>query len=775
MTRTSAVASNTAVVIGGSLSGLLAARVLADHFGEVILVDRDAFPDGPAFRKGVPQSRHLHALLARGAHILEGLLPGFLADLESEGAIQLRWPGDFALLAAAGWARRDVRGFTVYSSQRELLEHVVRRRVTGLLNVRRLERQEAIDLLAGGRGSVHGVRVRSRPDGAQRDVEADLVVDASGRETRAPAWLEELGFGVTPETTINASLGYASRVYAAAPLDADWRAIFSFPKPPDGHRGGALFPIEHDRWHVTFGGNGGDYPPTDEPGFLAFARSLRTPLLYEAIRDAVPMSSISAYRRTENQLRHYDALRSWPQGFVVTGDGVCCFNPIYGQGMTVAGQDALVLRRWLLDEAPTNEFQRRLAKSLATPWVLATSEDFRYPTTVGGRPGAATRLMHKYLDRVNEAAVSDRVVAHTFTRVLHMVGRPTELFHPEVVLRTFSRSRTIESDPMAPPQRHPTTPVVSLPKELGLREGRVEVDSGVGLHYVEAGEGPAVVLLHGFPEFWYSWRHQLPALASAGFRAIAIDMRGYERSDKPRDVEAYLLPTLARDVERAIAALGAGRARVVGHDWGGLVAWYLAMHHPHAVDGLVIINAPHPERGRASLRSLRQLRRSWYIGLFQVPVLAEAYVRWGDYAFIRTIFRPGSTGSGPGDIERYVDAFAMPGTARSGLNYYRALGRWLIRERSEPRRIGAPVLVIWGEQDPYLGAEWAEPDRRWVPDLRMERLPDAGHWPQIDRPERVNSVLVDFLQQGAFGLSEAGSSAVQGLAAYGPIKVQQAL
>jgi pimeloyl-ACP methyl ester carboxylesterase len=328
---------------------------------------------------------------------------------------------------------------------------------------------------------------------------------------------------------------------------------------------------------------------------------------------------------------------------------------------------------------------------------------------------------------------------------------------------------------MAPPRRPTTTAVVSLPKQLGLREGRVEVDRGVELHYVEAGEGPSVVFLHGFPEFWYSWRHQLPALASAGFRAIAINMRGYERSDKPRDVEAYLLPTLARDVERAIAALSAGHARVVGHDWGGLVAWHLAMHHPHVVERLVIINAPHPERGRASLRTLRQLRRSWYIGLFQVPVLAEAVVRWGDYAFIRTIFRPGSTGSGPDDIERYVDAFAMPGTARSGLNYYRALGRWLIRERSEPRRIAAPVLVIWGEQDPYLGAEWAEPDRRWVPDLRMERLPDAGHWPQIDQRERVNSMLVGFLQQGTFERAEVVSSTVQRLAASGPIQGRQPL
>ena len=299
---------------------------------------------------------------------------------------------------------------------------------------------------------------------------------------------------------------------------------------------------------------------------------------------------------------------------------------------------------------------------------------------------------------------------------------------------------------MAVPRPAETRPSISLPQELGLREGHVEVDGGINLHYVEAGHGPPVVLLHGFPEFWYSWRRQLPALASAGYRAIAIDMRGFGQSDKPREVEAYLLPTLGRDIARAIETLGADRASVVGHDFGALVAWQVAMHHPDVVERLVIINVPHPERGRASLRSPRQLRRSWYIGFFQIPVLAEAYVRWGDHQFIRRALRAGSTGNGPEDVERYVDAFAIPGVARSGLNYYRALFRLFVRGAPEIRRIDAPVMVMWGEQDPYLGSEWAEPLRRWVPDVRMECLPDVGHWPQIDQPDRVNSMLLDFLQ-----------------------------
>jgi pimeloyl-ACP methyl ester carboxylesterase/2-polyprenyl-6-methoxyphenol hydroxylase-like FAD-dependent oxidoreductase len=749
VTRTSAAGTNTAVVIGGSFAGLLAARVLADRFDEVIIVDRDDLPGNSAFRKGVPQSRHLHVLLARGAQILEGLLPGFLVELEAEGAVPLRWPTDLAILGAAGWAQRDVRGLNVISARREVTEHVVRRRVLGMPAVRPLERYEAVQLLAARDGAVRGIRVRSRPDGAERDIDADLVVDASGRVSRAPAWLEDLGYGVPPETIINASLGYASRVYAGTADGRDWRAAFLFPKPPDVRRGGAVFPVERDLWHVTLGGIGGDYPPTDESGFNEFAQSLRSPILWEAIREAEPQTGITAYRRTENQIRHHDALRRWPDGFIVTGDAACCFNPIYGQGMTVAGQDALVLREWLADGTSTHEFQRRLSKALVTPWVLATSEDFRYPTTVGGRPSPMTRLMHRYLDRVNAAAVTDRVVAHAFTRVLHMVGRPSELFHPDVVLRALRSPRDIPYDPSIPPPRSTRTTAASLAHKLGLREGRVAVDSDVGLHYVEAGEGPLVLFIHGFPEFWYSWRHQLPALAHAGYRAVALDMRGYNRSDKPRGIDAYGLPTLARDVRRAIVELGASTATVVGHDWGGLVAWELAMQHPDVVERLAIINAPHPERGRASLRTPRQLRRSWYIGLFQLPVFAEAYVRWGDYQFVRRAFMKGSTGNRPDDIERYVEAMAVPGALTAGINYYRALGRMLLRERDRSRRIDAPVLVIWGEQDPYLGAELAEPDRRLVPDLRVERLDDVGHWAQIDRPGEVNAFLVDFLPRKA--------------------------
>ena len=273
--------------------------------------------------------------------------------------------------------------------------------------------------------------------------------------------------------------------------------------------------------------------------------------------------------------------------------------------------------------------------------------------------------------------------------------------------------------------------------------------AGVRLHYVEAGEGPLVVLVHGFPEFWFSWRFQIPALAAAGFRVVAPDMRGYNLSDKPKGVEGYALETLARDVERLIGALGEERAVIVGHDWGGIVAWAVAMLHPERVGRLVILNVPHPERLSRGLRTPRQLLKSSYAFFFQIPWLPERILRAGDFAIVRSVFRndpvrPGTFGED--DIDRYVGALSRPGALTAAINYYRALARRApVLARTLRRRIEAPVLVIWGQRDLFLVPELARPNPALVPDARVERLPDASHWVQQDRPEKVNALLLGFL------------------------------
>ena len=271
----------------------------------------------------------------------------------------------------------------------------------------------------------------------------------------------------------------------------------------------------------------------------------------------------------------------------------------------------------------------------------------------------------------------------------------------------------------------------------------------VRLHYVEAGQGPLVLLLHGFPQFWYQWRHQIPALVEAGFRVVAPDMRGYNLSDKPPGVRAYRVELLARDVELLILACGERTASVVGHDWGAIVAWVAAMRHPGRVERLVILNVPHPARFLDGLLSPGQLLRSSYMFFFQIPRLPEEVIRAGDFALLRSALRrdpvqPGTFAAE--DIERYVRALARPGALTATLNYYRALLRNLGKTRALLKRVEAPVLVIWGERDRFLSRRLAEPPRLWVPNLlRVERLQDASHWVAEDRPLEVNTLLLNFL------------------------------
>jgi pimeloyl-ACP methyl ester carboxylesterase len=240
----------------------------------------------------------------------------------------------------------------------------------------------------------------------------------------------------------------------------------------------------------------------------------------------------------------------------------------------------------------------------------------------------------------------------------------------------------------------------------------------VRLHYVEAGEGPLVLLLHGFPQFWYEWRHQIPALVEAGFRVVAPDMRGYNLSDKPPGVRAYRVELLARDVERLIVACGERTAVVVGHDWGAIVAWIAAMRYPGRVGRLAILNVPHPARFLDGLLSPGQLLRSSYMFFFQIPRLPEKVIRAGDFALLRSALLRDPVRAGAitaDDIERYVGAMARPGALTAILNYYRAFLRNPRETRALLKRIEAPVLVIWGERDRFLSRKLAEPPRLWVP------------------------------------------------------------
>lgn len=276
------------------------------------------------------------------------------------------------------------------------------------------------------------------------------------------------------------------------------------------------------------------------------------------------------------------------------------------------------------------------------------------------------------------------------------------------------------------------------------RHGTADLE--VRLHYVEAGEGPLVVLLHGFPEFWYSWHRQIPALVDAGFHVVAPDMRGYNRSGKPDDLEAYRREALTSDIASLIDHFGADRAAVVGHDWGGVVSWLFAMDYPDRLDRLAVLNCPHPVEMARGMRDLRQMLRAFHMILFQAPVLPELLIRAADYGLVRYILRNDPVRDGAfseADVDRYIEALDRPGSPTAPLNYYRAASNFGLIKPLET--IDDPVFVLWGLHDRYLRADLAHPPADLVPNARMERFPAASHWLQMDRPGRVNAQLRRYL------------------------------
>ena len=343
----------------------------------------------------------------------------------------------------------------------------MRRRVQRLPGVCVLQQHDATALLAernGGR--VRGVVVRDVNGGGVAELDADLVVDASGRGSRAPAWLAELGYPRPAQTQVDPNVAYASRIFRIPDgFSADWKAVMLMSRPPTMPRTGYLFPIEAGQWMVSLMGAAGQHPPTDDDGFTTFVRSLRHPIIAEAVADAEPVTPVRGHRGTSNRQWHFDRSPRWPERFVVLGDAVCAFNPIYGQGMSTAAVAADTLDACLWRQRRTRAsgdldglaraFQRQLARRIADPWMLSTGEDLRFPSTTGMSASTPMRLQHRYLDRVVAAATTDAAVAEVYVRILGMLDRPTRLFAPQVVAAVVRARPNAAATP--PPRHQPST------------------------------------------------------------------------------------------------------------------------------------------------------------------------------------------------------------------------------------------------------------------------------------------------------------------------------
>ncbi len=344
-----------AVVIGGSIAGLTAARMLADSFERVTIVERDQLPQNLEFRAGAPQARHAHMLLPRGQAILEQQFPGLTEELVQSGAVAVHPSRDVLVFEDGDWYHPpSPSGQLSLACSRPLLENAVRNRLKKDPRVQILEGTEVLGLKADPQTRrVQGATVRERGGSASvQELPASLVLDASGRASRAPQWLRQLDFCPPQEWTINAFVGYTTRLYRY-PKDftTDWKALHVRLSPPDHTRGGLIVPLEGDRWQVALVGIARDHPPTDDEGFMAFAQSLATPALYEAIAAAEPLTSPYGYRHTANRLRRYDRLPCYLEGFLVCGDAACTLNPVYALGMTAAVAGGPVLQRALAQYA----------------------------------------------------------------------------------------------------------------------------------------------------------------------------------------------------------------------------------------------------------------------------------------------------------------------------------------------------------------------------------------------------------------------------------------
>lgn len=445
-------------MIGASITGLLAARVLADYYDQVTVLERDTFPPPGENRKGVPQGKHIHVLLPRGQQGIEALCPGFTEDLLSQGVVQsdiddVRW------CMEDGYANPEPAGLVILGVTRPLLEATLRSHVVALPNITIIENCDVLGPTAtADKQQITGLQVVRRSEGKEaQTMAADLVIDASGRGSRTPAWLQELGYEAPEEEVVRVGITYATRLYRRRLDQLNGMSGVMIPATARVPRGGALAAQEGDRWMLTLFGYFEHQPPRDEAGYLAYAKSLVAPDIYNWMQEVEPISDIQVTKFPANQRRHYEGLSRFPGGFLVMGDAVCSFNPIYAQGISVSVMQAAVLQQCLAegDERSAGRFFQASAKVIDTPWMMAIGGDLQIPAVEGART-VQSKLMNWYIGKIQRACQNEAALFSTFQRVAALLAPPQSIMHPRVIWQTIRGN-------LRPPRLTPPTPTAAVP------------------------------------------------------------------------------------------------------------------------------------------------------------------------------------------------------------------------------------------------------------------------------------------------------------------------
>lgn len=714
---------NHAIVLGAGMGGLLAARVLADHYAAVTVLDRDELVDEARPRRGVPQGGHGHTLLPRGGQILGRFFPGLLEDLVARGVPVARDDPDEIHFEPLGHHFKGVApgpGLEFYVPSRPMLELCTREHLRRLPNVTINDRC-VVNGLRFVAGRVTSVRLTT--DEGPQELEADLVVDALGRGSRTPAWLEESGYPRPEETTIKVRGAYSSLQMWIDPCALTEKMVL-ISATPTRPKGMALFRHEDDMWDVSIFGVGGVKPPAELDGMLEFIADFAPPHVLDALRSAKPLTDPEARTFPASRWRRYDKMREFPEGLVVLGDSVCSLNPTYGQGMTVAAMQASALAATLREGTHdlAHRFFRAAAKPIKATWNFAAVAD----SSIIGPRAEGVPLPIRAVGRLGPAffgaVAGDAVLSDRFLEVFTLAKKPASLLSPTVGARLLRRSGTRRTKP-------------SVPKIPGVHRRSV-VARGVRFHVTEAGSGTPVIALHGWPQHHYVYRDLLTDPPD-GMRIITPDLPGYGWSGPAP--HRWSKDDVARDVLALLDELGIGRAVVVGHDWGGWIGYLLALRAPQRVAGLLALNIAHPwQRPTAVLPHLWRFAYQPVVGLAGVPLHRHTDV------VHRMLVKAGVPA---GEARIFADSYRQPVTARAARDTYRT---FVLKEfpalarRPERRRAKIPIRALFGVDDPAIHPSLAAAETARADDYTLERVADCGHFIVDERPDLVRDRLVQF-------------------------------